>query len=278
MSQQSSLSRSIRLIAVDLDDTLLTPELIIPAASKEAIRRAVAQGIQVTVATGRMYRSALPYAEELGLSLPLITYNGALVKDAGTGEVLSHTPVPREQAAAVAKQCAAEGLDLNVYLDDELYVSQRTPAVEYYEAIAGLPAMAVGDLAAFVREAPSEPTKLLVLAEPDDAQRIADRLGERYRGALNVMRSRPRFVEIVREGVDKWWGVLAVAERLGVEPGEIMAIGDSLNDREMIGRAGLGVTVPHAPDYLRGAADYVTRHDDGLGVSEAIERFVLRIE
>ncbi|HHW14274.1 MAG TPA: HAD hydrolase family protein, partial [Firmicutes bacterium] len=197
-------------------------------------------------------------------------------KDAGTGEVLSHTPVPREPAAAVAELCAAEGLDLNVYLDDELYVAERTPAVEYYETIAGLPARAVGDLAAFVRASSVDPTKLLILVEPEDAQRVTDRLGELYQGTLNVMRSRPRFVEIVREGVDKWWGVLAVAGGLGVEPAQIMAIGDSLNDREMIRRAGLGVTVPHAPGYLRDEADYVTKHDDGLGVPEAIERFVLR--
>jgi Cof subfamily protein (haloacid dehalogenase superfamily) len=268
----------IRLIAVDLDDTLLAPDLTIPDPTRDAIRRAFGRGVAVTVATGRMLRSALPYALDLGLTLPLVTYNGALVKTAGTGEVLSHTPVPREQAISVAERCAAEGLDLNVYLDDDLFVARRTPAVEYYETIAGLPARVVGDLRCFLEQAPVDPTKLLILAEPETTEGLAARLGELYRGALNVMRSRPRFVEIVREGVDKWWGVLAVAERLGLGPAEIMAIGDSLNDREMIRRAGLGVTVPHAPDFLRAEADFVTGTDHGLGVAEAIERFVLNQE
>ncbi|MGE5554003.1 MAG: Cof-type HAD-IIB family hydrolase [Betaproteobacteria bacterium] len=265
----------IRLVALDLDDTLLAPDLTIPEASRIAVRRAYEQGVAVVVATGRMFRSALPYAEQLGLHLPLVTYNGALVKTAGTGEVLSHTPVPREQAIAVAERCAAEGLDLNVYLDDDLFVARRTPAVEYYETIAGLTARAVGDLGRFLREAAGDPTKLLILAEPEETEALARRLGELYRGTLNVMRSRPRFIEIVRQGVDKWEGLLAVAERLGIGPAEIMAMGDSANDREMIRRAGLGVTVPHAPGFLRAEADYVTGADHGLGVAEAIERFVL---
>ncbi len=268
----------IRLIAVDLDDTLLAPDLTIPALTRQAIRRAFGQGVAIVVATGRMFRSALPYAQDLGLTLPLVTYNGALVKTAGTGEILSHMPVPREQAIAVAERCAAEGLDLNVYLDDDLFVARRTPAVEYYETIAGLPARVVGNLRCFLEQAPVDPTKLLILAEPEVTEDLAERLGGLYRGRLNVMRSRPRFVEIVREGVDKWWGVLAVAERLGVSPAEIMAIGDSLNDREMIRRAGLGVTVPHAPTYLQEEADYVTGANHGLGVAEAIERFVFSKE
>lgn len=266
----------IRLIAVDLDDTLLTPDLTITEPTREAIRAAFARGVSVVVATGRMFRSALPYARQLNLNLPLVTYNGALVKTVETGEVLSHTPIPRSSAISVAELCAAEGLELNVYLDDELYVARRTPRVEQYELIAGFPAREAGDLAAFLRAAPVEPTKLLVLADPPEAERITVRLGDLYRGALNIMRSRPHFVEIVREGVDKWWGVLAVAEQLGVGPDGIMAIGDSLNDREMIRRAAIGVTVPHASAVVRQDADYVTQADDGHGVAEAIHRFVLQ--
>lgn len=264
-----------RLIAVDLDDTLLASDLTIPEPTKQAVRKVFAGGVAVVVATGRMFRSALPYARELGLNLPLITYNGALVKEATTGEVLRHTPVPREDSWEIIALCQREGFDLNLYLEDEVYVARRTPAVEYYEAIAGLAAHAVGDLADFLARSASDPTKLLVVTEPEDSEALVTRLTEVGRGRLNVMRSRPRFVEIVREGVDKWWGVLAVAERLGVAPGEIMAMGDSLNDREMIRRAGLGVTVPHAPAWLKAEADYVTAADGGLGVAEAIARFVL---
>lgn len=266
----------IRLVALDLDDTLLAPDLTIPDPSRDAIRRTLARGVAVVLATGRMFRSALPYAEDLGIALPLIAYNGALVKTARTGEVLRHTPVPRPAALAVAEECAREGLELNAYVDDELYVACRTAAVRDYESISGLPAHEVGDLAAFLRQARAAPTKLLILAEPPAADALQARLAERHCGALNVMRSRPNFVEIVREGVDKWWGVVAVAERLGVAPAEIMTIGDSLNDREMIRRAGTGVTVPHAPACLREDADYVTSADHGLGVAEALERFVLR--
>lgn len=265
----------IRLIALDLDDTLLAPDLTIPEPSKEAIRRARELGVAVILATGRMFRSALPYARELDLHLPLIAYNGALVREVDSNDVVSHTPIPREIARSIARYCTLGGLDLNVYLNDDYFVARRTPAVEYYEAISGLTAQVAGDLDSLLREAPDDPTKLLIVAEPEEAGDLAARLAGMYPGTLNVMRSRPRFVEIVREGVDKWPGVLAIAQRLKVNPANIMAMGDGANDREMIRRAGLGICVPHAPAAVKVEADYVTHEDNGLGVAEAIERFVL---
>ncbi|MGE5508246.1 MAG: Cof-type HAD-IIB family hydrolase [Chitinophagales bacterium] len=265
---------TIRLVALDIDDTLLAPDLTIPGPSAAAVRAVLAQGTPVVLATGRMFRSALPYALELGVTLPLISYNGALVRDPA-GETLAHQPVPLDLAHSVIRLCAQEDLTLNLYLDDDLFVARRTPEVAHYEEIAGLPAQEVGDLAGFLARRGGEPTKLLIVAAPEKAEELAARLGELHRGVLNVMRSRPRFVEIVREGVDKWWAVLAIAERLGVAPGEIMAMGDSRNDLLMLERAALSVTVPHAPGYLKAAADYVTEKDDGLGVAEALERFVL---
>lgn len=265
----------IRLVALDLDDTLLAPDLVIPAESVSAVQAALSQGTEVVVATGRMFRSARPYAEQLGVRLPLITYNGALVKDVRSGRVHSHNPVPLVPACELAEYCSRERLDLIVYLDDDLYVARRTPLVQAYEEVAGLRSHVVDDLGALLREAGKGPTKELIVAEPSAAASIADAVASRYPEALHVMRSRAGYVEIVQAGVDKWTAVSSLATRLGIESGEIMAMGDSLNDRGMVNRAGLGVTVPHAPECLRQEADFVTTMDNGLGVAEALRKFVL---
>ena len=93
-----------KLLALDLDETLLNQEHRISSRNIEAIRAVVNKGIMVTIATGRMYLSALPYARELGIDLPLITYHGALIKQAGSGQILKHSPVPFEKALEILRR------------------------------------------------------------------------------------------------------------------------------------------------------------------------------
>lgn len=266
----------IALVALDLDDTLLTSELTIPEPAKIAIRQAWKQGVKVTVATGRMFRSALPYARELGIDVPLITYNGALIRCAETGRDLYRAPVPRALAEEIIALCDAQGYTLNLYLDDSIYVTRRTPEVELYEKIAGLPAEPVGDLGRFLAERKGEePAKLLIVASPEETESLREKLAAAYSGRLNVTRSSPRFLEMTRVGVHKGEAVTRLAGELHIPLSAVMAVGDSLNDIEMLRAAGWAVAVSHAPEALRREADYVTQEPSGYAVAEAFERFVL---
>lgn len=136
----------IKLVAVDLDDTLLSRDLQITGRVREAVSAVRAAGVHFTISTGRMYLSAARFARELGLDVPLITYQGALVKNACSGEVLVYRPLPLVYAREIIARVHQLGYHLNGYLeDDRLLVERDTPEGRSYASFAGVEAELVGD-------------------------------------------------------------------------------------------------------------------------------------
>lgn len=262
----------IRLVAIDLDDTLLTNELVIPPGAIRAIGRAQEAGVHVVIATGRMFPAARPFAEQLGLETPLITYNGAMVKTAA-GELIRHSPVPRDLALEVLDYAADNGWAVQCYFNDRLYVPAIDAGVIYYTELAGVPAQSTGRMRELVEE--YEPTKMLGIGSPEQTLERRRGLRERFGARLAVTISKPSFVEMLQPGVSKAAALEEVAQRLGVAREETLAIGDSFNDLEMLQWAGVGVAVGNGhPDILH-LADEVVASNDEEGVAEAIDRFVL---
>lgn len=264
----------IDLVAIDLDDTLLTEELTIPAACVDAVRRAQARGVRVVLATGRMFCSALPYARQLALRDPLICYNGALVATPD-GRALYHEPVPAEPLAELIDIAAEHGLCLNLYVDDRLYVKELTPQVAYYTSIAGVEAHAVGDLHRFLAGRSAGSTKALVVDHATGVDQWLPRLTERFAGRLSIARSKPRYIEVTAPGVDKGRALASLADTLGVPAARVMAIGDSFNDLGMLAFAGWPVAMGNAPLAVRERAAAVTGTNNAAGVAQAIEQWIL---
>ncbi|MDT3704697.1 MAG: HAD-IIB family hydrolase, partial [Thermincola sp.] len=127
-----------RLLATDLDDTLLNDRIEISAANRAALQKAMDLGVLVTIATGRMFRSALPVAGELGIRTPIITYQGALIKDPVTKETLWERPVPLQLARRVLEEGRRADLHINVYVEDSLFVDRITPEGTGYAKLAGV--------------------------------------------------------------------------------------------------------------------------------------------
>lgn len=262
---------SIKLVAIDLDDTLLDHSRAVSPRARAAVARAVAAGVTVTVATGRMYRSALPYARQLGLDVPLITYNGALIKCSETGETLLHRPLAADTAADLLAMFRARGWYVQVYLDDTLYVRERDDNARYYETIAGVEAVPLGD-ALWTLPAP---TKLLAMAEPGCIEEISAAIAAAFGDQVYTAASKANYLEITDPAVNKGAALDFLAGRLGIGREEIMAIGDSINDLDMVAYAGLGVAMGNAHPRVKEAADTVTAANDADGVAEAIEKYVL---
>jgi len=260
-----------QLVAIDLDDTLLEPDLTITAECVGALAAARAAGVAVVIATGRMFQSALPYARRLGLTSHLITYNGGLIA-APDGEALLHQPVPRAEARALVDVADREGLRLNFYIDDRLLVAEIDERVRYYQEIARVDAFEVGDLRRVLEL--GEPTKCLFVGEPDQVERTLPRLKAEF-PALQIDRSKPRFIEVTRLGVHKFGALRALADSYGIPLEAVVAIGDSDNDITMLQGAGWGVAVSNASPAAKRAADTVTEHPRSLGVAEAVRRWVL---
>lgn len=263
-----------RLLAMDLDDTLLDSSLRIREEDRQALERARRAGVVVTLATGRMYRATLPYVEELAIDAPVITYQGALVKHPRTGEVLLHRPVPLALALEIVDRLAARGFHLNVYLDDELYVERHTPESRLYASISRVEARAVGPLVPFLQKTGRDPTKVLAIAREEEIDGLQAEMRPLYEGCLHVTKSKPRFLEFSHPLADKGHALAVVAGCYGLSPEEVIAIGDSYNDLEMIDWAGLGVAVANARPEIRARAGFVTASNEDGGVARVVEKFI----
>jgi len=261
-----------RLVAIDVDDTLLEADLTLLAECADAISRARATGVRVVLATGRMFSSVRPYAERLGLDGYMITYNGGLIQSL-QGERLWHRPVPRESAIRLVDEARRVGFCLNLYLDDRLIVeTDDDERVQYYVSIAGVDAVPVGDLKAALQH--GEPTKCLFVGDADRRDAVIAELQASF-PELKITGSKPRFIEVTHREIHKEVALAAVAEAYGIAMDAVMAVGDADNDATMLARAGWGVAVANASPGARRAADIVTEGARGRGVAEAFDRFVL---
>ncbi len=261
-----------RLIAVDLDDSLLDHHQRISERNKQALRAAQEMGTHVTVATGRIPDSAMPFIRELNVTVPIIAYQGAYIKDTMTGETLVKNPIPMEYAYRIMEKCKEDNLYTQVYVENNYFFEQECPYSQLYQRISGLKGKAVGDLRAFLKE---EPTKILIMDEPERISAYYQQFQERFGGQLQVTVSKPIFLEMTHINATKGNALKRLGSILGIPREEIIAIGDSYNDLSMIEYAGLGVAMGNAPDPVKASAQYVTSANDEDGVAEAVERFVL---
>lgn len=269
----------IRLLVLDIDGTIAGKSNDIREPVKQAIRKAQAKGIQVAIATGRMYCSALRFHQEVGSTLPLLAYQGAWIQDPATQQIHQHLPVSRTTAEQLLDYFESDGLlsllSVHFYINDQLYVRQITPETQIYAKRADIQPIAVGDLRQTLT---TEPTKILALS--DDTAIIEQLLGslrKQYTPAeLYLTTSVATFFEATNPAANKGAAVRYLAEEmLGLKAENVMAIGDNFNDVEMIEYAGLGVAMGDAPADVQAIAQWVAPSVEEDGAAAAIEAFVL---
>lgn len=261
-----------RLIAIDIDDTLLNDRIEVSSANRETLQKAMDLGVMVTIATGRMFRSALPVAEKLGIRIPIITYHGALIRDTVTKETLWERPVPLQLAQKVLEEGYRVDLHMNVYVGDSLFVHRITPEGTGYAKLAEVDINPVGNLLDFLKQSP---VKILFIADPDVLDRLNRELQDKFGPALYITKSKPNYLEFMHPKATKKAGLEALAQRYGIHREEIMAIGDSYNDIDMLEYAGMGVAMANAPEKIKEKADYITADNNQDGVAQAVRKFVL---
>lgn len=243
-----------KLVVLDIDGTIRSIESEITSRTRNAIARVTASGARVTVATGRMFRSAVAAAAELNLESPIITFQGAHVADPQTGEVLWHRPLTRQMTLDALD--ALDGWDGEILLYDghRVHASRLTPFVESYarrnegmvEVSANLQALAA-----------DEPTRLVVVGEEGLVSELEQRLKDRFDSRLYVTRSLPHFCEILHPGAGKRNALAWLCRHLGVAQAETVAFGNGSDDAPMLAWAGLGVAIGDAAPEPVAAADVV---------------------
>lgn len=264
----------IKLLALDLDDTLLDSGLKIAPDCITAIQAARARGVRVTISTGRMYRSALPYAQQLEIDVPLITYQGAWVKNSLTEEVLYYEPLGYELSKQIMEFFRGMGVHYHSYFNDELCMEQLSEEGNFYSHLAGVKPHIVEDLIIELNR--NEAMKIMAITDNQKVLlEMESELRSRFSQSLYITRSKPCYLEVMSRLASKANALQVIANHYGIDRKEVMAVGDSYNDIDMIEWAGLGVAMGNAFDPVKEAANFVTATNDEDGVAEAIRRFIL---
>jgi Cof subfamily protein (haloacid dehalogenase superfamily) len=268
----------IRLIALDIDGTIIGDDHEVADRTIRAVHAAMERDVAVSLVTGRMVSSAMRFARQLGLTSPLVGYQGGLIRaipepeSKRLGKLLLHTPLPAETARRILTWTRARGLDPHVNHLERFILRADDPRADDYSAFMGAHAELVPDLIAAIDH---PVTKILAVGEPPLPVEVAPAARAEFAGLADVTISHPRFLEFVAPGVSKGRAIRWLARRLRIPLGATLAIGDQWNDFEMIAEVGHGTAMPSAPAEVRAAARYVAQPLEDDGAARVIEDLVL---
>jgi len=265
---------SLKILALDLDDTLLRSDLSISYRTRNAIRQTAQKGVTVVLASGRVYAAMDTFSRLLGLhERPgyLICNNGALVLETHTGNIVYEAKLDKETILAVCDLADAEGFALQMYDNDIMYVSRQNEYSNADQRTTGLRQVVVENFKDMVG---GGCYKLIIPGDPELLKNMEIIIRTYLGQSLTLFTSRPYFLEITPENTDKGSALAKVAKILKVRQEQTMAIGDSMNDEAMIRWAGIGVAMLNGDERIKSMADVVTEHtNDEDGVAEVIEKY-----
>ena len=268
--------RNVRLLALDLDDTLLRSDLTISHRTRNTIKKAEAAGVTVVLASGRIPAAMTQFAGLLGMNRRngyLICNNGTIIQESVSGDIISDVKIDARTALIAFDLADAEGFPVQIYEDDIMYVSRHNEFTSYDQKLTGLRQVVVENFRAMVSGGCH---KLLI---PGDPVLLAplEQLFRAYLGdSVTLFTSKPYYLELLPANTDKGTALAKVAELLGIKREEVLAIGDSMNDEAMIRWAGMGIAMANSDERIKSIAVMVTEKDnDDDGVAEVIEKYVL---
>lgn len=268
----------VRLIALDVDGTLVDADLVIGERTLAAIGEAMRRGIAVSLVTGRTAASAMPFAETLGLTGPLVAQQGALIRgmpapgSRGLGRLLYHRPLRPEVTMEIVRWCRERDLAPHFNHLEWMVVASNEERLEEYRLLVGDRLRIVPDIMA---RAAHPVTKVVAIGEGEHSLEVLAEGRAHFAGRAEVTLSHPRFLEFLAPGVSKGAAIRWLARRLGVPLSQAMAVGDQYNDLEMIGEVGHGVAMPSAPAAVQAAARFVAPPVAEEGAAQMIERIAL---
>jgi len=268
---------TIRLVAVDLDDTLLRKDWTLSERTVETVRLVQARGVDVTIASGRLPRSAARYAEQLQIECPLICGHGAIVIDLKKDEILYYQGLPRDVALSVVDGIYALNLHCQLYYRGVSWTEKENDLSHYMARLSGL-RPSLTDFRSLLETDGSQGMvdKVIAVGSAEAIEEAYRNLGRQFGALAHIATSKSTILEVTALGVDKGRALCFLAAHLGIDRREIMAIGDGRNDLEMIKYAGIGVAMANAHPDLKEAASFVTYSNEEDGVAWALEQFILK--
>lgn len=268
----------VQLIALDLDDTLLTTTLSITPETVSALRRSAAVGIYIVLCSGRTENAILPYIRKLSLAgmqqgRYLIAMNGSSIFDLHKRVQVYTRTVPPEILSEIYDKCIARGLPAQVYSPDTIYASADNRWTRLDAKLCSLELSVVPDFRNFLQK--GHP-KMVIPGEPAELAEFQSYLKKKFGDRAVIFISKPYFLEIMPAGAGKGEALEWLASHLEIPMEKTMAFGDSMNDESMIRKAGFSVAMCNGCEYIKRIADFVTRKsNESDGIADFLENFVL---
>ena len=262
----------IKMVLTDIDGTIYTPESGISDSVKNCIKRLQNNGIHFAIATGRTYASAKYMADLAGAKCDLVGYQGGLVCTYD-GKILDVKYLNPDIAKEIINDFKKRNIHLNVYVEDTLYVEDDDEYIKDYIGDKGIDYFKVDS---FLELDLTKLNKLLAIKY--DAQFIDDLIKELQQKypQIYTVKSFDYFCEIANKEATKGNALRFLADKYGIKPDEVLAIGDQNNDIEMVKAAGIGVAMGNGTEQIKQAADFVTDSVKNDGFVKAINKFVWR--
>jgi len=268
-----------KLVVLDLDGTLLTPQGVVEKNACECIAAVQDRGIHVTLATGRRTCRALPIAQSLQLTIPIVVHNGAVLVDPQSGQIVAKQGIPQLAANQLITELCALNLPFMLYTGEndgdngfllQQFAEHQAEFLTYIDDQVQL-------VERFIMG--SDPIKIAVLARESLLESRLQDWHLRYGNAMNLIVYRSQGyigVDFIAKGCSKHEGVNYILNKLNLSFAQVLAIGDDYNDLGMIKAAGMGVAMAHAPEAVKQAAAYIAPAN--IGVVHVLQCFCLQKE
>ncbi len=266
-----------KLIALDIDGTLLNSNKELTPHTRYALIEAQMQGKRIIIASGRHPVGVVPLANDLMLGRYggfIMAFGGGKIIDCTTGKTVVSKLFPKEYLPDIVGVLKDSNITVMVHDERKIFANNRVNDYTYVERdILKMDMIAVDD---FISAVNFDINKILLAGEPDELDKYQEILSKRYDGLLDVYKSAPYFLEIMPFGVSKGSMLPLLLEKLGVNKDELIAFGDNYNDMTMIGYAGFGVAMSNGEEEVKKIANYVCESNDDDGIAKTLEKFVLK--
>jgi Cof subfamily protein (haloacid dehalogenase superfamily) len=260
-----------KLVVLDMDGTLLNNDHYVSSANKVAIHRLKTEGISLALASGRPYESIYPYVKDLGIDLPIIAANGALIKSPLLNKVNYSTALPINLAKEIIEYGQENQYPISLYHDGELHTFNESMVKVHWD-LEKLNARVINKF-----EDEKDLYKIIYKNTPQKIEEAFNHLEQKYKGKLYITRSDDMYLDVMNINASKGKALQQLMEMLNISSHEVLVMGNSFNDITMFEVAGLAIAMDNSPQEVKNAADFVTKSNNDDGVAYALNRYIVNV-
>ncbi len=266
--------KNIRLIAIDLDGTLLRDDISVSDYTKRVLSKVREKGVHIVIATGRMFCSAREWGKAIGIGdVPLCAYTGSMVGLCESGKIISDQRMDLNVARDILNEGKENNWYMQSYIDDKVYVPFRDERTDHYERICNIRAHVVGNDFWTPEKAPTK-----VLFYDNDLsvmEKIRKLVGKKFEKVAGSVISQPNYFEFNKKGVSKGNAITKLCNERNIPLDSVMTFGNAQNDISMFELSPWSFAVENASEVAKASAKFTTLSNNQDGVAHAIEKYVL---